>query len=162
MRESMEGQGLSDRGLAHRAAGDLESAWLDVSRAASLDPESARVRFNLGVVAESRGDAAAAEEAYLAALGLRPPGRFEAAANLASLWIRQGDPGRAVAPLRRMLGEDPSHPLCWNQLVVALFESGERFAALEATEEAALHGVDLDPELVAAVRAGALAGGDPR
>ena len=26
MRESMEGQGLSDRGLAHRAAGDLEAA----------------------------------------------------------------------------------------------------------------------------------------
>lgn len=160
MHRAFEAQGLTDRALAWKAAGDLQSAWKDATRARELAPRSARVRFNLGVVAAARGELAVAEQAYREAVELEPPGRAEAAANLSSLMIRRGEPASALPFLRRALLEHPSNALCWNNLVVALYDSGDPMAALRAVGDASRNGVTVDPALVRHVQGQRVPAGD--
>jgi tetratricopeptide (TPR) repeat protein len=64
----------SERGYARLLAGDLEGAQADLEDALPLDEGAsfrAAVQFNLGQVAEKRGDKAAAKTAYEASLALR-------------------------------------------------------------------------------------------
>ncbi|WP_394000087.1 tetratricopeptide repeat protein [Luteimonas sp. WGS1318] len=77
----------------------------------ALDPASANGLNNAGVVASRRGDIAAAEDHYRAALE-RNAEHWGALANLAQLYERQGDTARA-RPLQvrsdRVLRRDPFH-----------------------------------------------------
>lgn len=156
-------QGLSQRALAYREAGDLTRALRDAVRAAELAPRSALVRYNLGVVQGASGAPALAEESFLAATRLDPPGRAAAAGDLAQMWIAGGRAAEAIPLLREALEGSPAHAVCWNNLVVGLHQLGRREQARAALEKAQARGVRLHPELVDLVRSpGADAAGEIR
>jgi tetratricopeptide (TPR) repeat protein len=153
---------LSNRAVAYRQLGDLTRAEDDARSAVELAPRSATTAFNLGWILESRGRLDAAETAYRSALKLEPPGRAEAAENLASMLIGRGSPGEAVGFLRQTLELRPNHAGCWNNLVVALYASGDEDGARLAAARAAKLGVRLNPALLDEIRNNAVRGGaDP-
>jgi hypothetical protein len=153
------------QGLAMRAAGWVKVGEIDrgerVARSAvDLAPGEASVRRWLGIVVEASGDLSRAEAIYRESMELAPPGRAQAATNLSGLLVRRGAASEAVGVLRRALEWQPANENCWNNLVVALFESGDREGALDAVEQAGNRGIVLNPELVRTVLAGAAREGD--
>jgi tetratricopeptide (TPR) repeat protein len=147
-------EGLSNRSVAHLRSGRLDAAEEDGRRAVTLEADSPRLWFNLGVVLTSGGALDEAREAYGRALELEPE-FAEAAEGLASAWCREGRYENAVPLLRRALLTRPDCEGCWNTFVVALYASGEVDKARDAAGEASRAGVQLDPELLARIRGGA-------
>jgi Flp pilus assembly protein TadD len=108
------------------------------------------VWYNLGTLLEGSGRPAEAEQAYRESLA-RDPGGVEAAGNLGALLVRRGDPDAAVVVLRRGLASRPRHVVSWTNLVVALVAGGRVEEARRAARQAQDAGVELSPELMAAI-----------
>jgi len=155
LRRAGRARALSNRAVAYGQLGDLTRAEGDARAAVAQAPQSATAAFNLGWILASGGRSDAAEAAYRRALKLEPPGRAEAAENLASMLIGRGSPGEAVPILRHALELRPTHGGCWNNLVVALYASGDDTGARRAAERAAELGVRVNPALLDAIRSDA-------
>lgn len=63
---------IIQRGLAQNAKGDSQAAEASFRTALYVDPSSADARYNLGVIAENKGDLAGALEFYQGALTAHP------------------------------------------------------------------------------------------
>jgi tetratricopeptide (TPR) repeat protein len=63
---------IIQRGLAQSAKGDSQSAEASFRTALYVDPSSADARYNLGVIAENKGDLSSALEFYQGALTTHP------------------------------------------------------------------------------------------
>lgn len=159
LRRSGRARALSNRAVAYRQTGQLIAAERDARSAVDLAPGSAAAEFNLGWILEAQGRPEEAENAYRRAVELDPPGRAEAAENLASMLTRRGTPGEAVPILRRALERRPIHEGCWNNLVVALYASGDGPGARGAAARAAEFGVTLNPALLEAIHGDAVPSG---
>jgi Tfp pilus assembly protein PilF len=154
LKTTMAGEDLAKRAEAHRKLGDLETAQREIDEAMKLAPASALLRHNAGVLAESRGDPAAAESLYRDAFALDPD-LDAAAGNLGALLILGGRADEAIPLLRRALEHRPASALCWTNLVAAHLARNEIAAARAAVREAGRAGAELDPGLVRQVEEGA-------
>jgi Tfp pilus assembly protein PilF len=150
LRRSEESAALLNRGVARKQEGDPSGAERDFRAALVLDAGSAPVWYNLGTLLEGSGRPAEAEQAYRESLA-RDPGGVEAAGNLGALLVRRGDPDAAVVVLRRGLASRPRHVVSWTNLVVALVAGGRVEEARRAARQAQDAGVELSPELMAAI-----------
>ncbi|HEX6812241.1 MAG TPA: hypothetical protein VF384_11500 [Planctomycetota bacterium] len=90
-----------------------EQRWQQAEKqfhaAAERFPQSAEPIFRIGVIAETRGDAAAAHQAYLQALG-RDLAHLGSLLNLAALFEASGDANAAGSLLERALAADTARP----------------------------------------------------
>ena len=132
-------------GIRAQGNGRLDLAARLMREASELDPDDAWVRYNLGVIQEEMGDAAAAEREFAEAVRLDPDYR-NAQYNLAQLMVDRGDLAGAVQHLERAREIDPQDHAAWLELSVALSHLGESERAL--TELRAL--VEFAPSLVEA------------
>jgi hypothetical protein len=150
----LHGQGLAVRALAWMELGDMERALKDGREGVRRAPASALAAFNLGVVAQRADAAAEAEAAYRAAIELDPPGRVDAAVNLGGMLIRTGRSAEAVTVLETAPLQPPLRADYWDNLVIALYESGDRAGAVEAVQRADSLGVVIDSGLRRAISRG--------
>ena len=124
---------MLQRGAWTEALAEAERAHERCELAANA-PAAAEARYRQGEVHRLRGDLAAAEDAYRAALR----GGFEPQPGLALLRLAQGDGEAAAAALRRRLGET-AEPAARAGLLPAYVEvmlaAGDRAAAGAACAE---------------------------
>ena len=89
---------LVKQGVAMGDASEAERALYD--QAFSLCPEMSEAVFNLGIVAQKRGDVATAEKHIRKALSLKTDSRFRVA--LGSLFAKQGQYEKAKEQYQRV------------------------------------------------------------
>jgi len=106
-----------------------------VRRAAELNPDSADVHYNLGLMLHQDGDTAGAVEAYRRALAIRPT-MFEAMANLALVHSARGELAEARDACEGALRLRPGEPAALNNLGTILEALGEFDGAIRAYERA--------------------------
>ncbi len=140
-------EGLSSRAVAYLRDGRIDLAEADARRAVGLERGSPRLWINLGAVLEAKDDLVEAEAAYREALGLDST-LAEAAFGLSSTLIRRGRFADALPILRRALLLHPRDPKCWNNLVLALYASGDAAGGRQAAARARRAGVELSPRLL--------------
>lgn len=87
---------LRGRSIVHVRLKQLEAAAADAAQAARLAPGWLEPRYLLGEIERARGEPAAAEEAFRAALALNA-GHWPSMVNLAALRLEAGDPAEALA-----------------------------------------------------------------
>jgi len=144
---------LANRADSWRQAGDLARAEQDLQRALEIDPESAPVQFELGLLFVATGRSAEAGRHYREALRIRPD-LAEAAQNLSSLLIAEGRASESVPILLRALKIRPEHDGCWKNLIVAHYAMGDPATARSIAERARRSGVRLDPGWLAGLEGG--------
>jgi tetratricopeptide (TPR) repeat protein len=113
----------------------LAEAAEHLTRAAALDPKLAEAPYNLGNLAEKRGDNAAAAESFRRAIALRPQ-FYEAHNNLGAVLLNADDPDGAAASFAEaaaLRGEDAE---AHHNLARALFELGRHDEALASCRRA--------------------------
>lgn len=94
-------------------AGQLDEAAEHLARALELDPREPRTPYNLGLLAERRGDPAVAEKWYRQATELQP--RWPAPqVGLVGVCLGQGQLAEAEALARRLAANHPRLPLAWS------------------------------------------------
>jgi len=103
-------------------------------------PRTDLVEFNLGRLAEERGDRAAAERHYAAALAAAPD-HFLAAMNLGTLAAKRGDLATALPLLERAAALEPAAPDAAANLGAGRLAAGDLAGARAALERA----LALDP-----------------
>ena len=138
--------------------GHLDEADRELPRAARDGADPALVLAATGVLAERRGDAAAAATAYEQSL-LHDPDAWEVLNNLA--WIRAAnpdpalrDPARAVELAQRAVRAKPDHAFVQGTLAAAYASAGRTADALSAQARALeILGVQGDPTSAAAFAA---------
>lgn len=91
---------LAERGKAHAALGNFDSALADIEQAAALNPEDWTVYSTHGVILDRLGRQSEAEAAYTKALGLSPSNP-KILNNMALSIALAGRRQEAVAMLRR-------------------------------------------------------------
>jgi tetratricopeptide (TPR) repeat protein len=147
-----------NRGVLSLPTGDHEDALSCVDQALALDPRNALAHHDRGVVLDSMGDAAAAEQAYRQAVALAddPDAYF----NLAELLERTGRTAEAKATLE---GAGRKLPAAWELKVTAARlhgQAGEFARARDLLDDAAAAAPDdpavLSGRIVVAFRSGDL------
>jgi tetratricopeptide (TPR) repeat protein len=116
--------------LTWRQAGiyrDLETLWRDTL---AKNPGSWMAHNNLGLLLADRGQFAAAEAHYRAAIGLQGEDAF-ARNNLGNLLARQGDYAAATREFAAVLESEPNNPEAHNNLGNALAMQGRLAEAME-------------------------------
>ncbi|MBZ0101203.1 MAG: tetratricopeptide repeat protein, partial [Thermoanaerobaculia bacterium] len=98
-------------------------------------PRTDLVEFNLGRLAEERGDRAAAEHHYAAALAAAPD-HFLAAMNLGTLAAKRGDLAAALPLLERAAALEPAAPDAAANLGAGRLAAGDLAGARAALERA--------------------------
>lgn len=161
---------LVELGRAYRAghrraalagAGLVVAVWA-LPHSAGYRPRVDLVEFNLGRLAEERGDPVAAEDHYAAALAAAPD-HFLAAMNLGTLAAKRGDLAAALPLFERAAALEPAAPDAAANLGAGRLAAGDLAGARAALERA----LALDPGHAAATanlrrlaeREAALAGG---
>ena len=91
---SAEAQYYNNLSIDALLEGDIQSSFLYIRKALSLDPEQDYIWSNLGIIYRKYGLTNIAEQAFLTALSLDPEQRA-AASNLEQLYIAEGDLQRA-------------------------------------------------------------------
>ncbi len=88
----------------------IDSAWLRAALEAvlDLDPQHSAARFNMGVVAESNGDAAGARKIYESVMR-DDPSFLPAAENVAAIQVEHGNVDYAVSVYRSAISADPKN-----------------------------------------------------
>ncbi len=133
------------RGLFRQVAlGDLDGAVADYRRAVALDDKYAVANNFLGFALADQGkqDEAAASLKKYAALAPNEPNALD---SLASLALRNGDLGEAIADERKAINLDPKFLVAHAVLGDALLLQGKakdarkEYAFLEAADDPALH-----------------------
>lgn len=118
-------------GKAQRQLKRHGEAVAALEQALMLDPSSAEVANELGLVHLESGDLDRAEAAFRAALSQRP-NYFDAQSNLGLTQHRQGDPESAIASLRIALQWQPGSAAGLNNLGIALRSLGRITEAMYA------------------------------
>jgi predicted CXXCH cytochrome family protein len=132
------------RGLAGPAESRLDAAQsaafskalAEYVDAQNFNADRPEAHGNLGLLYAVRGDAAAAESEYRAALGI-DPGFVGGWVNLADLLRATGREAEATASLREGLKALPGDPAMRHALGLSLVRSGDSAAALKELEAAA-------------------------
>jgi tetratricopeptide (TPR) repeat protein len=123
----------NDLGFVLERQGLPDEAFEQYEKALELDPESQSVHHNLGASLLRRGESAAAEAHFRAALERKPSAPTYAGLGLAL--YQQGQVDEAIASLQDGIAADPTHPAAYEQLGAILTEQGrleEAAANLEA------------------------------
>ena len=127
---------LSGRAQALEAAGKMEEAQVAYAAVCVASPGEAVPHTNFGsFLANRRGDWAAAEVEFRAAIDIEPDYR-EAHYNLANALVHRGDIDGAVAEYRDVIGLDPAWPPAHNNLGSVLVNRGDADAAIVELREA--------------------------
>ena len=87
--------------------GKRAEAIAAVKKGTAENPQSGRLQYALGVLAEGSGDAALAKEAFLKAEQLDPQ-NFETQYHLATVALNQNDKAEAVARLEKFIAAAPA------------------------------------------------------
>lgn len=115
-----------------------EAAEAELKAAVAANPRAALAWLNLGLLAEDRGDAGAARDAYGRVVALEP-GNGRALARLAALDAMGGDPAAVAARLEARLAQGGLHPDAaadlWFALGAARDAAGQYPAAFAAIAE---------------------------
>jgi len=130
--------------VLHRG-GKTEESIKALQSAASLSPERAEIRFNLGNLFRLSGRLREAEAAYRAALALRPD-FADASVNLGVTLQAEGGAEEAMLCYRRAIAIDGRHAAAHSFLAMALARSGQ----LEGAEAHCRRAVEIDPNLAEA------------
>jgi len=125
--------------LAPAAAATLRRvpAWRDDASLFGGAPasDSARLRYNRGLLAQRAGRLAEADEEYRKAADLNPAS-VEALVNLAEVERLRGREAERLALLRRAVAANPGSPIAYEALGSALDEEGRGKEALAAYSKA--------------------------
>jgi Flp pilus assembly protein TadD len=132
------------------AAKDLAAAETQLRRAIELDPDDAGYHTNLGHVLAMRGDPAAAEKEFTAALSLPHVNRAAIHFNLGAIYYRQQQLAPAESHLRESLSEQPSNSRAWNLLGAVLARRGATAEALACFRRSIV--IDDNPEAHRAIQ----------
>jgi protein O-GlcNAc transferase len=97
-----------NRGVRSQAAGDLDRALQEYSRALQNNPSMASAHYNLGLTYRAKGDTAAARAAFQQAL-THAPDMANARYMLALAHRELGDDAAAAAELNALLLQQPKH-----------------------------------------------------
>ena len=115
-------EGAAKLGVIHAMQGDLDVASAFLEEALRLEPNAARVHYDLGLVQRRRGRLEEAARAYLQSIRL-DPGFPDAHHNLGYLRRLQGRWGEAVDHFRQALALDPDFRLSLEELALLLAAS---------------------------------------
>jgi tetratricopeptide (TPR) repeat protein len=118
---------LSNLGSAYLKLGELEQATAFYQQALTLSPDYANANYNLGIVAQQRGDDTAAIDHYKLALQADPDHAL-AHSNLAGHLLRLGNYAEAIAHCERALQIAPDQAptqRIWGQALQALGQPEE-------------------------------------
>lgn len=113
----------SDLGFVLERQGMVEEANELYRKSLELDPGSASAHYNLAGSLARRGEFAAAERHFRAALEERP--NAQTFTGLGIVLGQQGRVDEAVASLRRAIEEDPRQPTAYDRLGTILLEQGK-------------------------------------
>src|SRR6516164_5505153 len=105
--------GLSNRGNAYQAKGDLDGALADYSQAIQVDPTYVNARFNRGNAYKAKGDLARAIADYNEAVQLDPKYVF-AYNNRGNAYYARSDLDRAIADYDQAIQLDPKNAATYN------------------------------------------------
>lgn len=122
-------------GLVALRRGDTEAALERLERAADKVPQSADIRYNLGVALLQAGRRTEASQRFREALARRPD-HVPAATNLAELLTRDGEWPEAIRVCRETLPRARETGHLWLALAEPLRRAGELERADEALAEA--------------------------
>jgi Flp pilus assembly protein TadD len=112
----------SDLGFVLERQGLTDEAVEMYRKSLELDPESATAHYNLGGSLARRGELAAAEGHFRAALAQKPSGQAHDGLGFV-LW-KQGRVDEAIASLHAAIEADPKHPAAYDHLGTILVEQG--------------------------------------
>lgn len=113
----------SDLGFVLERQGLTEEAAELYRKSLELDPESASAHYNLAGSLARRGEFAAAERHFRAALEEKP--NAQAYTGLGIVLSQQGRVDEAIASLHAAIEADPKHPAAYDQLGTILAEQGK-------------------------------------
>ncbi|NIM61931.1 MAG: tetratricopeptide repeat protein [Acidobacteria bacterium] len=133
---------LALRGELLVALGRIDEAIPVLQEVAELDPESARVQFQLGTALASNGNRPAAIDAFGKAVDLseEPRLRFLARMNRSLLFQQQRQWSAAAAELEAALELDPSRSEAWADLATLYLDAEDLDGALAALQKGAAAG----------------------
>ena len=139
---------------------DADAVRTALTEGASEGDAEARTRYAAGLYARSASHPEAAEAARRVLETLIDEGvdTYETRVMLGDLLIRAGEPAAAAVHLDAALAQNPRDPQVWAQAVVAHLDSGDRDAALRASEDGLLLFPGHFPLVSAAAHAAADAG----
>jgi tetratricopeptide (TPR) repeat protein/Tol biopolymer transport system component len=112
----------SDLGFVLERQGLTDEAAEMYRKALELNPESATAHYNLGGSLVRRGEHAAAERHFRAALEQKPSA--PAYDGLGFVLWKQGRVDEAIAALHAAIAADPKHPAAYDHLGTILLEQG--------------------------------------
>jgi lipoprotein NlpI len=135
----------SNRGNAHHATGDIESAIADYSEAIRLDPKGAAAFNNRGSAYSDKGDLDRAIADYNEAIRLDPTSA-RAFNNRGFAYRAKGDLDRAIADYSEAIGIDPKDAAAFVNRGVAYRAKGDNDRAIADYSEA----IRLNPKSVLA------------
>jgi len=113
----------SDLGFVLERQGFPEEAGELYEKSLELDPESATAHYNLAASLSRRGEFAAAERHFRAALEEAPNAQIYT--GLGIVQAQQGRKDEAIASLRSAIGADPRQPAPYDGLGTLLAEQGK-------------------------------------
>ncbi|MBB3268529.1 tetratricopeptide (TPR) repeat protein [Azospirillum sp. OGB3] len=145
-------QAWRNLGDAFQSQGDAGTpqAVQALRRAARLDPGSAEVHHDLGVVLRRAGQLDEAVDSLLHAIAVKAD-LAPAHMNLGNTLLERGDDAAARASLRRALALTPASPEHWYNFGNALYAHGDPLRALHAYRRSARLGLALARLRVATV-----------
>ena len=130
-------------GLALHGVGDAEGAAQALQTAVTIFAKDADAHNNLGMVYTDLRQFDEAERSLRKSLSIRPD-HHGAIYNLGRVLAWRGDDAAAVAYLQDACARDPSNPVYWNTLGVALSQTHE----FGESRKAFLRAIEIDPESV--------------
>jgi tetratricopeptide (TPR) repeat protein len=124
-----------EKAARHMERGELDEASEIIERELAKYPDDHELHFARGVVAQNKGDAAAALASWEKVLELKP--EFEPAlGGIGALLLEQGEPDRAIEMFTRSLQANPEFAEGHYNLALALVQAGRLEDGIKSMETA--------------------------